>query len=111
LVFVPPTSSPTTTAAVAADIAAILAAAGATRCCANAGLVECAHGIAEDASKRLIHILVDGLRAEVATDAPPAPSPRRTRLAMHRNADDASASSAGAGPPLTSKSNAHDIRL
>jgi AcrR family transcriptional regulator len=52
---------------------------------ANAGLVERAHGISAEASARLIHILLDGLRASAASDGPPAPSARRTRLAMRRN--------------------------
>lgn len=54
---------------------------------ANAGLVERAHGIAGDASARLIHVLLDGFRADAATDGPVAPSARRTELAMRRNAE------------------------
>ena len=54
---------------------------------ANAGLVERAHGIAHDASSRLVHVLLDGFRAEAATPGPSAPSPRRTQLAMRRNAE------------------------
>jgi hypothetical protein len=54
---------------------------------ANAGLVERAHGIAGDASSRLVHVLLDGFRAEAATPGPGAPSPRRTQLAMRRNAE------------------------
>src|SRR3954465_6615529 len=49
---------------------------------ANAGLVERAHGISADASARLIHLLLDGFRAPAASDGPPAPSARRTALAM-----------------------------
>jgi len=54
---------------------------------ANAGLVERAHGISPAASARLTHLLLDGFRAEAATDGPPAPSVRRTRLAMRRNGE------------------------
>ncbi|MBK6856546.1 MAG: helix-turn-helix transcriptional regulator [Microthrixaceae bacterium] len=54
---------------------------------ANAGLVERAHNIAADASARLIHVLLDGFRADAATDGPAAPSARRTELAMRRNAE------------------------
>src|SRR3954454_21610097 len=39
---------------------------------ANAGLVERAHGITEEASARLTGLLLDGLRAQAASDAPPA---------------------------------------
>src|SRR5439155_26174915 len=52
---------------------------------ANAGLVERAAGIAADASARLVHVLLDGFRADAASEGPPAPSARRTRLAMRRN--------------------------
>jgi AcrR family transcriptional regulator len=54
---------------------------------ANAGLVERAPGIAGEASARLVHVLLDGFRAQAASDGPPAPSPRRTRLAMRRNGE------------------------
>lgn len=54
---------------------------------ANAGLVERAHGVAEAASARLVHVLLDGLRAPAATDGPVAPTPRRMRLVMRRNAE------------------------
>lgn len=54
---------------------------------ANAGLVERAHGIAEKASARLVHLLLDGLRATSATDGPPSPSPRGTAAAMRRNGE------------------------
>lgn len=54
---------------------------------ANAGLVERAAGIADTASARLVHLLLDGLRAPAATDGPVAPTPHRMRLAMRRNAD------------------------
>ena len=54
---------------------------------ANAGLVERAHGVAGAASARLVHVLLDGLRAAAASDGPVAPTPRRMRLAMRRNAE------------------------
>jgi AcrR family transcriptional regulator len=54
---------------------------------ANAGLVERAHGVTADASARLIHVLLDGFRAHAASDGPPAPTPRRMRLAMRRNGE------------------------
>jgi AcrR family transcriptional regulator len=54
---------------------------------ANAGLVERARGISAAASERLIHVLLDGFRAEAASEGPAAPSPRRTRLAMRRNGE------------------------
>jgi hypothetical protein len=54
---------------------------------ANAGLVERAPSVADAASARLVHVLLDGLRASAATDGPVAPTPRRMRLAMRRNAD------------------------
>jgi AcrR family transcriptional regulator len=54
---------------------------------ANAGLVERAYGIAAEASARLIHLLLDGMRAEAASDGPPAPTARRTRAAMRRNGE------------------------
>jgi AcrR family transcriptional regulator len=55
---------------------------------ANAGVIERAHGVTADASARLIHVLLDGFRAHAASDGPPAPGPRRMRLAMRRNAED-----------------------
>lgn len=54
---------------------------------ANAGLVERAHGIAAEASARLVHVLLDGFRAAAASDGPVAPGPRRVRLAMRRNGE------------------------
>src|SRR5437588_80688 len=51
---------------------------------ANAGLIERAGSVADDASARLVHVLLDGLRAPAATDGPVAPTPRRMRLAMRR---------------------------
>jgi hypothetical protein len=41
---------------------------------ANAGVVTHAHAAAGQASQRLIHVLLDGLRAEAATAGPAAPS-------------------------------------
>jgi AcrR family transcriptional regulator len=52
---------------------------------ANAGLVERAHGITDEASARLTGLLLDGLRAQAATDAPTAPSARQVVAAMQRN--------------------------
>ncbi len=54
---------------------------------ANAGLVERAHGIAAEASARLIHVLLDGLRADAATAGVAAPSARRVRAAMRHNGE------------------------
>jgi AcrR family transcriptional regulator len=54
---------------------------------ANAGLVERTEGIAAAASRRLVHLLLDGLRAEGATEGPPPPSMRRVRVAMRRLAE------------------------
>ena len=54
---------------------------------ANAGLVERAHGIAGEASARLVGLVLDGLRAEAATGGPPAPEARDVRRAMRRNGD------------------------
>jgi AcrR family transcriptional regulator len=52
---------------------------------ANAGLVERAHGIADDASARLIALLLDGLRASAATAGPAAPPASRVLAAMQHN--------------------------
>jgi AcrR family transcriptional regulator len=52
---------------------------------ANAGLVTRSHTAAAQASRRLIHVLLDGLRAEAATAGPTAPSPRRMRAAMREH--------------------------
>lgn len=52
---------------------------------ANAGLVERAHGITDSASARLIGLLLDGLRADAATDAPAAPSANDVLDAMRHN--------------------------
>lgn len=52
---------------------------------ANAGVVTRAHAAAGQTSQRLIHVLLDGLRAEAATAGPAAPSSRRMRLAMREH--------------------------
>src|SRR4051812_8364143 len=54
---------------------------------ANAGLVERAHGITAEASARLIHVLLDGFRAQAATDGPAAPTAREVVAAMRRNGE------------------------
>src|SRR4051794_19492457 len=54
---------------------------------ANAGLVERAHGITEEASARLIALLLDGLRAQAATAGPSAPSAQRVVAAMQHNGE------------------------
>lgn len=54
---------------------------------ANAGLLERARGVADAASARLVHVLLDGFRAAAASDGPRAPSPRRLQLAMRRNSE------------------------
>jgi len=51
----------------------------------NAGLVERTHDISEQASARLLHVLLDGLRASAATDGPVAPSAPATEEAMRLN--------------------------
>jgi len=52
---------------------------------ANAGVVTRAHAAARDASQRLIHVLLDGLRAEAATSGPAPPSARRMRAAIREH--------------------------
>lgn len=54
---------------------------------ANAGLVERTHGISDIASARLVHLLLDGLRAASATDGPAAPAAVDTEEAMRRNSE------------------------
>jgi AcrR family transcriptional regulator len=49
---------------------------------ANAGLVTRAHPASGPASRRLIHLLLDGLRAGAATPGAAPPSPRRMMAAM-----------------------------
>jgi AcrR family transcriptional regulator len=52
---------------------------------ANAGLVERAHGITDEASARLTALLLDGLRAQAATAGPAAPSAGDVVAAMQHN--------------------------
>ncbi|MFV0260358.1 MAG: TetR/AcrR family transcriptional regulator [Acidimicrobiales bacterium] len=52
---------------------------------ANAGLVFRAHRAAAEASRRLVHLLIDGLRAEAATPGARAPAPRRMLAAIRAN--------------------------
>ena len=54
---------------------------------ANAGLVERAHGIAAEASARLVGLVLDGLRAEAATPGPAAPDAHDVRQAMRHNGE------------------------
>src|SRR4051795_7995679 len=54
---------------------------------ANAGLVERAHGIPAEASARLIHVLLDGFRAQAAPGGPAAPSARQVVVAMRHNGE------------------------
>ena len=54
---------------------------------ANAGLVERAHGITDEASARLISLLLDGLRAEAATPGPAAPRAEEVMAAMQHNGE------------------------
>jgi AcrR family transcriptional regulator len=73
---------------------------------ANAGLVERAHGISAEASARLVHVLLDGFRAEAATAGPPSPGARETEAAMRRNGEQRLGSTCKAGrrpknPPST----------
>jgi AcrR family transcriptional regulator len=53
---------------------------------ANAGLVERVPEISEAASARLVHLLLDGFRAESGTEGPPSPSVPDTQRAMRANA-------------------------
>lgn len=53
---------------------------------ANAGLVERTHGSAGTASGAcLVHLFIDGMRAETATEGPKPPTPHRMSLAMRTN--------------------------
>lgn len=52
---------------------------------ANAGLVERAHGITDEASARLTGLLLDGLRTQAATPGPGAPSAAQVMAAMQHN--------------------------
>ena len=51
---------------------------------ANAGVIERAGTAATAASERFVAFALDGFRAEGATDAPPAPSPRSLVTALRR---------------------------
>jgi AcrR family transcriptional regulator len=62
---------------------------------ANAGLVERAHGMTDQASARLTSLLLDGLRAPAATPGPAAPAPKRVMAAMQHNGE----RRFGCGPP------------
>ena len=55
---------------------------------ANAGLIERSSRAAPSASARLVHVLLDGLRADAATSGPAAPSPRRMSAAMRERSRD-----------------------
>ena len=52
---------------------------------ANAGLIERTHDISVQASARLMHLLLDGLRASAATEGPHPPDASATEEAMRRN--------------------------
>ena len=52
---------------------------------ANAGIIERAGTVATDASERFVALALDGFRAEGATPAPPAVSPRRLLTALRRS--------------------------
>jgi AcrR family transcriptional regulator len=54
---------------------------------ANAGLLERSGDISETASRRLVHLLLDGFRAAAATEGPPAPSARDTLRAMRSSGE------------------------
>jgi AcrR family transcriptional regulator len=54
----------------------------------NAGLIERSNRAAPSASQRLVHLLLDGLRADAATAGPPPPSPRSVRAAMRERSLD-----------------------
>ena len=54
----------------------------------NAGLIERSNRAAPAASRRLIHLLLDGLRADAATDGPLPPSKRRMRAAVRERSRD-----------------------
>ena len=54
---------------------------------ANAGLLERSGDISGAASRRLVHLLLDGFRATAATEGPKAPSARDTARAMRRNGE------------------------
>ena len=66
----------------------------------NAGLIERSKGVAASASQRLVHLLLDGLRADAATDGALPPSPRRMRAAMRERSRDFGLE-AGSAPRLS----------
>jgi hypothetical protein len=78
---------------------------------ANAGLVERAHNIAEEASARLVHLLLDGFRAEGSTEGPQAPSTSATEEAMRRNSEhrlgDSSRRPKGSNGPVCARTTTH----
>jgi AcrR family transcriptional regulator len=49
---------------------------------ANAAVVEATAAVAPDAPRRLVALLLDGMRSEGSSELPPAPSPRRMVRAM-----------------------------
>lgn len=51
---------------------------------ANAGVIEAAGVAAPDAWRRFVGLLIDGCRADRATELPPPPTPRQMLRAMHR---------------------------
>jgi len=55
---------------------------------ANAGLVRSAHEAGPKASARLVHLMLDGLRASAATDGAPPPSRPAMRRAMRRQSEE-----------------------
>ncbi len=55
---------------------------------ANAGLIERTNRAARSSSERLIHLVLDGLRANAATSGPPPPSARGMRAAMRERSND-----------------------
>jgi AcrR family transcriptional regulator len=68
---------------------------------ANAGLVHRAHGVAEEASERLAHLLLDGYRAVAGTPAPPPPARQLLIDAMVQQTPAAGCGSAGADADLS----------
>jgi AcrR family transcriptional regulator len=63
---------------------------------ANAGLIERSNRAAPAASQRLVHVFLDGLRADAATVGPPPPAPRPLRAAMRERSREL-----GFGPAAT----------
>lgn len=55
---------------------------------ANAGIVRSVYRVRRRASQRLVHLLLDGLRAEAATDGPVPPSARAMLGAMRQQGRD-----------------------